>query len=259
MSEITAENQYNILIKEHQELKLNRDDNTDLILENHHITPTALGGGNESENLVMLPAQIHWEAHRLLAEIYPTRPMITAFFLMCRSMRSKGVEVSGKEYEKARRVFIELGVSEETRAKLSEAGKGRVFTEKHKSRLSYAGRGRAMSDETKVKIGNTLRGGTVSKETKTKISKALKGNQHLLGHMHTPEALKKMSDASSGSNNPAYDHTIYTFKHKDGAIFNGTQYDFRIKYDLNRGSIYDIIYSRYKFTKGWRLATKNLT
>ena len=65
-------------------------------------------------------------------------------------------------------------VSEETRRKLSEIGKGRIFSEEHKEKIGKAHKGKILSEETKKKIGNAQRGKTVSEETRKKLSEALK-------------------------------------------------------------------------------------
>jgi len=52
-------------------------------------------------------------------------------------------------------------------------------------------------------------------------------------------------------NHPRYDHTIYTFYHKDGMEFIGTQYEFKIKYDPNKRNVSTLLQGRQKSVKGW--------
>ncbi len=73
--------------------------------------------------------------------------------------------------------------SEETRRKLSEAGKGR----KH-------------SEETKRRIGISNTGKIISEETRKKISEANKGEKHCFYGKKRPEHSEKMK----GENNPSF-------------------------------------------------------
>ncbi len=66
-------------------------------------------------------------------------------------------------------------VSEETRKRISEAGKGRVFSEEHRRRKSEAQVGRRLSEETKAKIAAAHTGKKLSDEHKRKVSEAGKG------------------------------------------------------------------------------------
>jgi group I intron endonuclease len=50
------------------------------------------------------------------------------------------------------------------------------------------------------------------------------------------------------------DSTIYTFKNINyNEIFTGTQFDFRIRYNLNKGNINNLIKGRCNIVKGWVL------
>jgi hypothetical protein len=65
------------------------------------------------------------------------------------------------------------------------------------------------------------------------------GTHHLLGKDH------------SGENNPSYDHTLYTFKHKvTGEIVEMTQYNLSRQYDLNKSNVNAMIKGR-KSCGGW--------
>lgn len=65
--------------------------------------------------------------------------------------------------------------SEETRAKLSKANRGRKHTLEARKRISEGNKGKTHSPETIAKISNTRKGSAVSGETREKLSKALKG------------------------------------------------------------------------------------
>jgi len=72
----------------------------------------------------------------------------------------------------------------------------------------------------------------------------------------TGDDYKKLGALQKGSNNPSYDHTVYTFYHKDGAIEVCTQYDLRIKYNLQGPNLSEVIRGNQKSTKGWRMSEK---
>lgn len=62
-------------------------------------------------------------------------------------------------------------VSEESRAKIGLAHKGRALSEEHKAKISLANKGRSVSEEVRRKISESHKGKIVSEETKAKISK----------------------------------------------------------------------------------------
>lgn len=68
--------------------------------------------------------------------------------------------------------------TEETKKKISNSMKGRIFSEEHKRKLNEARKGRHHSEETKAKL-----------------SKANKGNIFWLGRHHSEESKAKMSKA----------------------------------------------------------------
>lgn len=96
--------------------------------------------------------------------------------------------------------------SEETKRKISEWNKGRIFTEETKQKISEGNKGKVAwnrgihrSEETKRKIGRANKGSKHSEETKRKISEALKGEKHpMFGKHHSEEAKKKMSKVRKG-------------------------------------------------------------
>lgn len=72
-----------------------------------------------------------------------------------------------------------------------------------------------------------------TEKVKAKLSEALKGKPK------SPEHIAKMSKALRGK-------TIYTFQHDSGEVFIGTQYEFRAKYNLDQGTVSNLV-------KGWRM------
>lgn len=95
-------------------------------------------------------------------------------------------------------------MSEETKRKISEANKGRKFTEEHKKKLCIP-----LSDETKRKISKSSKGRKLSKETlekrgpmleetKRKISKSSVGKKKGKRGPMSEETKKKISEANKG-------------------------------------------------------------
>lgn len=107
-------------------------------------------------------------------------------------------------------------VSEETRRKISEAGKGRVFTEEHKRKISEGNKGKTVSEEARqkmseAKIGkpNGWLGKHVSDETKRKLSVINTGrvfseernrkiSEAHMGHKHSDETKRKIGESNKG-------------------------------------------------------------
>lgn len=81
--------------------------------------------------------------------------------------------------------------TDEVRAKMRAAKKGRTLTVEHRKNIGIAGRkiGRRLSDDVKKKIGHVHKGKTLSAEHKAKISEARKGQRI------TAETKAKMSAA----------------------------------------------------------------
>jgi group I intron endonuclease len=80
---------------------------------------------------------------------------------------------------------------------LTEGGDG-SFGFKHSEEFKQSLRGRFVSEETRQKMSRIHKGKTISAEHRRAISEKLRGNKHLLGHIHSPETLAKLSAASTG-------------------------------------------------------------
>jgi hypothetical protein len=108
-------------------------------------------------------------------------------------------------------------MSENHKAKISAAAKGRLFSEETRSKLSAVGKnmskerrakmselhkGKTNSEETKAKMSEAKKGKTHSEETKAKISAAHKGKSSWnKGKTHSEETKAKMSEAKKGKTN----------------------------------------------------------
>ena len=94
----------------------------------------------------------------------------------------------------------------EHRRKMSESGKGRVFSDEHRRNMSKAATGRILSEETKRKIGEASKGRIHTEESKLKMSQKGKDNP-MYGRTHSEESKRKMREVKLGIKNPMYNHT----------------------------------------------------
>lgn len=177
-------------------------------IEKHHIFPVSIFGKND--RTVILTAREHYIAHALLEKTFIKRyglkdqrtiKMTHAHFMMkvsfgpCRYINSylyEGARIRKSEVMKNRIISEETRAkisealrgknnpnfgkttSDETKAKMSEANKDKTHSEEHKAKISVANRGKTLSEETKKKISETMKGKTLSEETKKKMSEAKK-------------------------------------------------------------------------------------
>ena len=168
--------------------------------ERHHIIPKCINGTDDKSNLVELTAREHFICHKLLTEIYPKENGLHYAVRMMVNMNNfNKYKVGSREYQRLKESVV---VSEETCKKLSEAGKGRIFSaetrekikksntgytpseeSKEKNRLSHIGK--THSKETREKIGNGVRNPTAETRRKMSISQT--------GRTHSVETRKKMS------------------------------------------------------------------
>lgn len=74
-----------------------------------------------------------------------------------------------------------------TKQKISNALKGRKFTEEHKQKIAQSNKNKIVLPETGAKISKLKKGKKITEEHKLKISKSMRGRNH------TEETKKKMS------------------------------------------------------------------
>lgn len=102
--------------------------------------------------------------------------------------------------------------SDETRAKISAANKGREVSDETRAKLSAANIGKQITDETRAKIAMSLSGGKnhnygkhPSPSTLEKMSEAKRGEKNPnYGKHPSPATREKLSEALSGEKNPRY-------------------------------------------------------
>lgn len=148
--------------------------------ESHHIHPTALGGPDTEENLVLLTAREHFICHWLLYKFCKGNAKYKMFhawnmMIFVENENQKRYIPHSKIYDYAKNARALIEVSDETRKNQSNAQKGKI-----------------MSPETRQRIANTLTGMKKTEEHKKNLSKALKGKKK------TPEHLKAISDSRIG-------------------------------------------------------------
>lgn len=189
-------------------------------VERHHILPKALGGTDDSSNLVALTAREHFIAHLLLARLHGGS-MWYALAIMKKDGRG-----SSRSFAEARRKLSSLmtgntktlgrKASEEEREYLSSIRKGkpgRKLTEEEKKHLSAINMGKSLSQEHKeklsiaqkgipkpdgfgAKVAATLKGKPRSQETKDKLSRyyaALRESKRLLADASIRSQSKELS------------------------------------------------------------------
>jgi hypothetical protein len=183
--------------------------------EVHHIIPKCMGGEGKTTgyknlihpNIVVLTAREHYIAHALLFLIYRTRELMHSFHFFCtiRKVKNYTYKVSSRMYEFLKQERSRLGVSEETRKKLSNAmrgnknGIGNKMTPEHKEKLRRINKERgydpAIIEKMRLKnIGNKYSVGRVmSEETKQKISKIKKEGYASGKYKISPENLEQLT------------------------------------------------------------------
>lgn len=138
--------------------------------EKHHIVPKCMGGTNDCDNLVDLPAKAHYLVHWILTKMYPhNKRLLHAFAAM--AIIKEGLE--------------------------------RTYTSKQFARMKEARqealRGIPRSAETKEKLHRANIGKVRSKES---VEKTRRGN---LGKIRTPEMIVKYKAAAHNRSREHWD------------------------------------------------------
>ena len=134
-----------------------------------------------------------------------------------------------------------LGVtpSEETRLKMSKAGKGRKFTSEHKRKISIANKGKKLSPEHIAKMSERQKGYVMPESTKEKIRNSCKGKND--GRKHTVEARIKISKARKGTTKKDRKLSESDIRNIRIMLENGErQLDISKKFNVAKSLIYSI-------------------
>jgi len=147
-------NKYNLLIDSAQTRNWTKK-SAPCYTERHHILPLCLGGTNVTNNLIVLTAREHYEAHRLLALHHTDNKQLWSAWWCMANTRS-GIKIDSAEYAMLKEVF-----SQHQR----ELKTGVPLSDKHKQNISNGSRGqpsplrgRKLSDATKHKISLSVSG-----------------------------------------------------------------------------------------------------
>lgn len=167
---------YNKFIQHFKTTKLLEDG----YYEKHHILPKCLGGTDDVDNLVLLPARAHFIAHAFLYKAYPKERKLAHAFAMMMVKNSNHKRTTSKLYSMAKlaRSNALKGISrpewvkeklrkpksttenykkpksKEHRQNISNGLKGRVFSEDHKKSLTESNRN-YQQQRTKMKNEKT--------------------------------------------------------------------------------------------------------
>lgn len=197
---------YNSLI---QKRLTNKIDRTICYCEHHHIKPRSIYPELEFDqaNIIALTAREHYVAHKLLVEIYKRSKgidskeyccMLNALWYISHTAKHKEF-VTSKEYQLLRENISKMMSesrsgknhwhyggknSPETRAKISTANKGNVWSEERKKKFSQehsgknsANYGHKWTDEQKKNASIKHKGKACPEITKQKLSKLYKGKK----------------------------------------------------------------------------------
>lgn len=214
--------------------------------ELHHIVPRSLGGKDDQKNLVRLTAREHFICHWLLVKMTKNeeyRKMVFAFNMMlkCKSNRQDRYygPITSRLYEKYK--VIDSNIKKQIYF-------GRVRNKTLYKFCHVDGRIELCSINEMSKKYNILR------SSLGHLVKKPEGKHHVKGwSINVPLASQKRSDLYTGAGGPKYDHTLYSFCHKNGTVENCTKYDLFTKYNLSRNGIYAICAGIQKTSQGWSL------
>lgn len=109
------------------------------------------------------------------------------------------------------------------------------------------------SEKTKEKLRVSMTGIVRTEQHKINNAKANRGKKR------TPEQNEANRQRNTGKNNANYDHTVYSFTHKNGSYEICTRNEFSKKYKIPVGDIGRVTSGKLKKVKGWVVTPYNLT
>jgi hypothetical protein len=136
-------------------------------VERHHILPKALGGSDDSSNLVALTAREHFLAHVLLAKIHGGDMWLPVVRM---KTFKDGSKANSRLYEMAR-VANALEVGKRL--------KGSKLSDEHKKKIGESGRGQKRSEETRRRISEALKNKPKSEQHRKSLAEAILGSKRL--------------------------------------------------------------------------------
>jgi hypothetical protein len=184
--------------------------------EKHHIVPRCLGGSNEKNNIVRLPARYHFVAHILLAKIHGGS-LIHAAWMMSNNRHYNSKKYSWlREQAAINSSLLNRGRKQTEDAKIkqikAQSGKNNHFFGKKHSKKSllkmsesHSGErhnmfGKKQSEFTKKKRSATMTGMKKTDEHRRNLSISRIGIvSPMKGKKHSPESIEKMRLAKIGN------------------------------------------------------------
>lgn len=130
--------------------------------ERHHIIPTACGGLDHEDNLVLLTAKEHFVAHMLLIHCYDgvyKSKMASALWYMCKGYKHSQRSFSSSQYKYAREQYNK---NHPNKGKPSPM-KGRKCTAEHIEKVRLGNLGKFVSPETRLLQSKIKKGKRLSK------------------------------------------------------------------------------------------------
>lgn len=155
--------------------------------ERHHITPKCVGGDNSPENLVWLTPEEHYLAHMFLVKMHPGDHRLLWAAVCMTGGNGKQSRRGNKLYGWLRRQFAEA---------LRKRAIGRKHTPETIAKLSAIRCGKKRkphSEETKAKMSAASKGKTKSPEHRAKLAEAKRGKKR---SPHSEETRRKISEAN---------------------------------------------------------------
>ena len=178
-------------------------------VEKHHIVPRCLGGTDAKENIVSLYPEEHYLAHLLLCKVNKgnSKLLYAAMNMASGSMINNGKR-NNKAYGWLRRQYAESMSGNNNPARRipnlqKEAAKKRVGqkrSEETKARMSAAQKGRTFTEETKQKMSIAAKNKPpISLETREKLSAKSKGRVGpWAGKKQPADVVAKRAEANRG-------------------------------------------------------------
>jgi len=215
-----------------------------------------MGGSDDASNIIRLTAFDHIFAHLLLAKAYGGKQWAAINFIFghykCRNSlpTKKEIKINALAKEKAAELRRGVPMSEESKLKMSIAGKNKPISWKSLNAAIAKNTGSKQSEETKQKISKAHKGKIRSEEHCLNISKSKKGKKltdeqkvrlktQNIGKKHTIETKEKMSLAQTGGK---HSHAIKVLCVTTGEIFDCIK-DVAIRINKDPSNL------RFKFNK----------
>lgn len=146
--------------------------------------------------------------------------------------------------------------TEESRARIGAANKGKIMTLKALTNLQACRTGRKIKEATRLKMSAAKLGR--KHDWHTEASRAAISSAHM-GMRPSDASRAKMSASKIGKAigilSPTYDHTIRTFVHPEHGRFRGTRADFITRYALGASCVSELVNGKRKTVKNWKVST----